>query len=629
MYLDIPPTQDGVEGGFVPEYNIAAAYAKASSELYFKNMVSYLKINLSGAPQPIVSVKLTSKAGEPLTGPVAVGLFEEPTIEPRPNTSNTVQLAGEDLNGVYYFVVMPQTLSKGYELVFTDINDMRATVDVPAAFTANRNQVADLGTYGGELDWKVSVNPNPTQIENLGIFKMRLAETDFNIMSEPGFEEFTDEDVHNRTLWKIHEATYAIAGHTGQVATRLNNDVPGWWMDVNTQVVALHKNKEYSYRAYAQATTPHVYNGMRLSGGNSGTEVVGAWWAPNPDWVEQILDFNSGNNFWGVIFAGIWGDAGVYFVTDDFRLYPKGSTEKGTMPAGVTREGNFTNTTYDELGGLGKAIVFEGPDGKYCIVMHDVTVAGVHYDNLFTLADDADLKNGASLSQFVKDRGKMNVIWPVKAGEQSIIPTGGITVGGKIYLLYNSVQSFNGSDDWVTNYTGLLISEDNGRTWTDIFGGALTNERFGNANFARGNDGYIYVLSTNRGRKAKNGFGDPDGHHYISRFKEDSDVRNLANWSFWNGETWIVGNPNAVENLTVGSSSESSMFFNPKTGRYMMIYWSNITNSMVYRDAAVPEGDWSGEKILFTFEDYGKNVAPSIMEVDEEGNVWFVATKQN
>ena len=49
--------------------------------------------------------------------------------------------------------------------------------------------------------------------------------------------------------------------------------------------------------------------------------------------------------------------------------------------------------------------------------------------------------------------------------ETGIIPTAGISVGGKQYLNYMSIKSWDANGAWTTNYSAIAVSPDNGDRW--------------------------------------------------------------------------------------------------------------------------------------------------------------------
>ena len=68
-----------------------------------------------------------------------------------------------------------------------------------------------------------------------------------------------------------------------------------------------------------------------------------------------------------------------------------------------------------------------------------------------------------------------------------------------------------------------------------------------------------------------------------------------------------------------------SVIKNRTTGRYLMTYSSIKRDAIVIRDAAVPEGEWSGEKIVCVDDADEILSAPSFLPISAEGNtVYFL-----
>ena len=100
--------------------------------------------------------------------------------------------------------------------------------------------------------------------------------------------------------------------------------------------------------------------------------------------------------------------------------------------------------------------------------------------------------------------------------ETGIIPTAGISVGGKQYLNYMSIKSWDANGAWTTNYSAIAVSPDNGDRW-GVYPGSVRTPREnaipgarhapGNENFQQGaflkpgpGDPYIYSFGTPSGR---------------------------------------------------------------------------------------------------------------------------------
>ena len=149
---------------------------------------------------------------------------------------------------------------------------------VPALSACSDNEE---GNGGGE-----NLNPEPTQLTNLTLVKASFAEDEFNMVSEPGFELFPDEDIDYRSLWYFEgafknpkQASKHTQAHGGSVALRLDNPNEGSWCDACLQSIALKKGKDYTFSCFGQASWAdmNVFTGVRLEGGPINDAQAGDW----------------------------------------------------------------------------------------------------------------------------------------------------------------------------------------------------------------------------------------------------------------------------------------------------------------------------------------------------------------
>ena len=68
-----------------------------------------------------------------------------------------------------------------------------------------------------------------------------------------------------------------------------------------------------------------------------------------------------------------------------------------------------------------------------------------------------------------------------------------------------------------------------------------------------------------------------------------------------------------------------SVVYNASRYTYMAIYRSSTTGGLVYRDAGLPEGEWSGEKILLIDGETAR-FSPSIVSVGNN-DITFVTNE--
>lgn len=112
-------------------------------------------------------------------------------------------------------------------------------------------------------------------------------------------------------------------------------------------------------------------------------------------------------------------------------------------------------------------------------------------------------------------------------------------------------------------------------------------------------------------------FGSPAGDGnvmaYVARVAT-SKVADAAEYEYWDGAEWVKGDETAAAGIFYGPVDDMSVVYNPSRYTYMAIYRSATTGGLVYRDAGLPEGEWSGEKILLLDGENAFN-APSIISV--------------
>lgn len=189
--------------------------------------------------------------------------------------------------------------------------------------------------------------------------------------------------------------------------------------------------------------------------------------------------------------------------------------------------------------------------------------------------------------------------------EKGMIPTAGISVGGKQYLNFMSIKSWDGDGRWTTNYSAIAVSPDNGENWgiypdsvrpaaPDRVAGAPYvpgSENFQQGAFLRPGPGdpYLYSFGTPPGR---------GGPAFIARVQPGG-VPDLRRYEYWSSaqNSWIPGNPEAATPVIPGPVSEMSAQFNTYLKQYLVLY-GNGANDVVMRTAPAPQGPWGPEQLL-------------------------------
>ena len=191
--------------------------------------------------------------------------------------------------------------------------------------------------------------------------------------------------------------------------------------------------------------------------------------------------------------------------------------------------------------------------------------------------------------------------------ETGVIPTAGIAAGGRQFLNYMSIKSWDSNGQWTTNYSALAVSPDNGEHW-GIYPGTVRTagpDRIpgvrhvpGNENFQQGaflrpgpGDPYVYSFGTPSGRS---------GSAYVARVLQGY-LPDLTRYEYWNADrqTWVPGDPAAATPVIPGPVGELSAQFNTYLNQYLVLY-CNGANDVVARTAPAPQGPWGPEQRLVT-----------------------------
>lgn len=179
--------------------------------------------------------------------------------------------------------------------------------------------------------------------------------------------------------------------------------------------------------------------------------------------------------------------------------------------------------------------------------------------------------------------------------EKGVIPTAGIAVGGKQYMNFMSIKSWDSDGAWTTNFSAMAASPDNGETWS-VYPNTIRTPESGNQNFQMGaflkpgpGDPYLYSFGTPDGR---------DGSAYITRFPPNA-VLDLTRYEYWNGDSqsWVRQKPSAATPVIPGPVGEMSAQYNTYLKKYLVLY-CNRANNVVMRTAPTPQGPWSPEQTL-------------------------------
>jgi hypothetical protein len=179
--------------------------------------------------------------------------------------------------------------------------------------------------------------------------------------------------------------------------------------------------------------------------------------------------------------------------------------------------------------------------------------------------------------------------------ETGIIPTAGVGFGGKQFMNFMSIKTWDGNGAWTTNFSAVAVSSDNGESW-GVYPGTIRKPEAGNQNFQMGaflkpgpGDPYLYSFGTPSGR---------NGSAYIARVAPAL-VPDLTKYEYFNADTgsWVPGNPAAATPVIPGPVGEMSAQYNTHLKQYLVLY-GNRSDDVVMRTAPAPQGPWGPEQVL-------------------------------
>lgn len=457
-------------------------------------------------------------------------------------------------------------------------------------------------------------NPNPTKITAFSLIKADLAvDTDgFNMITDGGFERFIgDENWKSKSLFYLpewdSEAPEAFQGSRTIKADCNSHD----WRDIFIQSIAVKRGQDYTlslkYRAAWKGC--NFYMGFRADSGimDQNTNDPNR----NDAWDDgYTLTKNAGDNTQFNAFFGGWCWDNLWCEVDDVKVIPTGSSNDTFLPQNATVEKNeITNASFNEITGGKRIIAWIEPDGNIAAVINGASVDGKEVENVFVGSKDKNASDGVKVLTVGKN--------PVAAAPA--VPTGGITINGVkfVHYYYYSGMSDGEDPDWICTGAGLASSED-GDTWNDTALEQGPDSKFIKSSYLL-KDKFVYI------------FGSPAGDKpvktYVARVAPEN-IANLAEYQYWDGSEWVKGNEDAAAIIFYGPTDDMSVVYNSSRYTFMALYRSRATGQLVYRDAGLPEGEWSGEKLLIADPDGKQYFAPQILSVSSD-KIYFLASSRD
>ncbi|MBQ4278456.1 MAG: DUF4185 domain-containing protein [Rikenellaceae bacterium] len=318
-------------------------------------------------------------------------------------------------------------------------------------------------------------------------------------------------------------------------------------------------------------------------------------------------------------------------------VYPTGaaivSRMTGATPAGESYPNpNQTHTRYN-IGGSDLGIYWRMGGNKVGILFGDTYGRdwrpGYTPDwrsNVLAFSTDTDMSNGLSFDDMVCDTpgNAKEIIYSAHDvsgnGDWSSIPTAAIRIGGTDYVHYMNVKAWN--PRWLTNYSGYATSTDGGQTWTLHKNVFSASSRF--AQVALWEEGeWIYAMGSIIGRR---------GLPYLARFK-GADILRPDRYQYWNATRgWLVGDELLASplfgNYTDEMYAEPTLVYHRYFGRWITVYYNEIKQRMVMRDAPEPTGPWSEERMIVDEADYPKLYGGFIHPLQLDGPAMYLSFSQ-
>jgi len=298
---------------------------------------------------------------------------------------------------------------------------------------------------------------------------------------------------------------------------------------------------------------------------------------------------------------------------------------------------NDTPNRFD-VGGADLGITWEISPGRYGMFFGDTFGADFKPNltspapggsnwrgNVFLFSDDNDLSDGLSISDAAVDNaGRAREICfsahlTTGNGDYTSIPTGAVHAGGKEYVHYMNIKTWNG---WISNFSSLYSSSDAGVTWNRVNSVTFASgSNFGQVGMFN-HDGYVYVMGTVTGLSSK---------PQLARVREE-DIENQSEWEFWNGTFWLKDKESLAAPLIDDFSGELSFAYLPQWGKWVWLYLNEQRNDQIimrYADNII--GPWSDPAVLTDGRSFWRPYGSFIHPISTKGGdmLYFVMSAWN
>lgn len=219
----------------------------------------------------------------------------------------------------------------------------------------------------------------------------------------------------------------------------------------------------------------------------------------------------------------------------------------------------------------------------------------------------------------------------IKNLEIGKIPTAAIAVNGVQYVSMMSIRYWGAPGRWVTNYSALAVSRDNGQSWNIDWGTARSNYELnlpGNPQFRKG-QGKFQVSAFLRVGPWVYQYGTPNGRFgalFLSRVPA-TQITNINAYEYYSGGARGGWSRDAATTgqLIRQPISELSVAYNNYLNKYVML--SENAGNIVLRTSPAPTGPWSNPRIIVAASQTQGLYAPYIHPRSTGQNLYFVASR--
>jgi len=247
--------------------------------------------------------------------------------------------------------------------------------------------------------------------------------------------------------------------------------------------------------------------------------------------------------------------------------------------------------------------------------------------NVLAFSNDVNLEDGLTISSMALDsNGKAREICAGAKNNpgkyNTSIPTAAIRAAGVDYVHYMNIYEWAGGNGrWLTNFSSLYASYDQGDTWERKKQITFKpDSKFSQICYAKRN-GIVYMIGTQAGRGSA---------AFLARFKEE-DIEEIGKYQYWNGDLkqWVRNKEHAATAVIPGPVGEASLIYHEKYERWIIAYSYDAAydpkigkkmHAVVYRDAKELNGNWSALKILASEKDFPGLYSPYFHPLKNQGD---------